>query len=267
MNMQFEVGDRRETAQITLAKNYHLERRAVCAIVQVVNGSFIPAPFKYYLFRTPSLNGQVIVLKDHLPVSFTVGKPSNIRQGMAESQQSRQFVLPTGQNSLHFIAQVTETPEGGAKCEQYQNGLQWSDLRGLWPAATARANRRYMARALDSSGRLCWIRTSSAERRRVRQPISCIATLTRASATDTKPFTPGLTGRYRFDRHGPLRASTFVAAGLERTPCVDGCDKAGAAGLLTCRLITERTEQPRVGTVYVRLFSVQSSSIPRISHV
>lgn len=138
MNMQFEVGDRRETAQITLAKNYHLERRAVCAIVQVVNGSFIPAPFKYYLFRTPSLNGQVIVLKDHLPVSFTVGKPSNIRQGMAESQQSRQFVLPTGQNSLHFIAQVTETPEGGAKCEQYQNGLQWSDLRGLWPAATAR---------------------------------------------------------------------------------------------------------------------------------
>lgn len=192
---------RRESAQNRGLRNRCLANALECTTVMVVGSVSIPALFADYLFRTPSLNGQVIVIGDSLPVSFGRFSETGHRHGLAHPDISCVFTLRPAHRPGHVLRKATRPQEGWAKCEQHIFGRCCYSAAGLQPAAIARANRRSMARARASWARRSWTPTFTGALRPARRPTCCTAISTRASATD-----PAVADRFPLSNRACLTA-------------------------------------------------------------
>lgn len=192
--------DRRNSAQIQGIGCRHLAKSRQYATVQVVGCVSIPALPAYHLFRTPSLNGQVVIFDVSLPVSFLRASRTGIRRGIADSYLPTGFLLRQVLPGGHESAQAKKKRKGWAGCEQNILRLPVHFARRCQLAETPQASRRFTEQVQDSSAQQFLTEMYTPARRQERRPTSSIASKIRAGAADSgcsdrtaaKPSTPRL---------------------------------------------------------------------------
>lgn len=187
-NLRVDCKNRRQAAERGSCKSRNLARCRTARKVGVAEGIRKSTPDANHLFRTPSLNGQVWAECSNLPAFLRVaGRLRSDRQNIADKFTSTLWNLRGGS---WVISSSISIEEGSTPCVS-SNSLSFS---AFWPrfrpVVTHWVNRRFTVQGPARQRQRCWMATSSAVRRSVRQATRCIARTTPASADNS--YTSGL---------------------------------------------------------------------------